>query len=60
MKENRVIRKKKTVDANLNKALQEQAEKNIAMQFGVTGSGINMEESKSSVIGRRDIFNING
>jgi len=31
MKKNRVIKKKEDVNANLNRALQEQAEKNIAM-----------------------------
>ena len=57
MKQNRVIRKKNTVDQNVKKALQEQAEKNVAMQFGVSGMGLAMnEESKTSVVGRRDIF----
>ena len=62
MKENRVIRKKKTVDQNVKKALQEQAEKNIAMQFGVCGTGLALdtEESKSTAVGRRDLFSLQG
>lgn len=60
MKKNRVIKKKENVQANLNQALKEQAEKNIAMQFGVTGSGINTEEAKSSAVGRRDLFAVPG
>ena len=30
------------------------------MQFGVTGSGINTEEAKSSAVGRRDLFSVPG
>ena len=41
MKENRVIRKKKTVDQNINMALEMARERVQESQFGVTGSAIN-------------------
>jgi len=52
MKENRVTRKKKTCDQNLNNAISQQREKDKAGQFGVSGTGIGMAGSfKQSDVG---------
>ena len=70
MKENKVTRviatKKKrntSIDANLHAELQRQAEANVAMQFGISGSnftGMGIEENKSAAVGRRDLFRLPG
>jgi len=40
MKENKVIRKKKTVDQNVAEALTKQKEIEVAKQFGISGTGL--------------------
>ena len=61
MKENRVLKKKKTVDQNITQAL----EKDKPIGFGVTGTGIQITGvtaqaltglNQDSVVGRRDLF----
>ena len=55
-------KKKQSINNNLDDELRRQAEQNIALQFGISGTNFTGvgEESKETAVGRRDLFRLPG